>query len=194
MKKKPTNILIEGQDFEVKGASIIDGICHYSIHVRRGMGIGTHNVKGEGIVDVDMEIAFSKLNVHLAIIDGVFKHKEIDIDKVSKFHKHEITAEYTVNSFKINGEEDNLSVILNGSKHVANGQMDLKTPKIILDNMGGYQFYKELKDSVDNAKLEVELYIKGKFTPVEPPEESNPKQLTIGAAIEEAELAAGKVK
>jgi hypothetical protein len=66
MKKKKEEAIIEAKDFEVKGANIKDDICHYNIHVKAGMGIGTHNVKGEGIVDDDMKVAFNKLNVHLA--------------------------------------------------------------------------------------------------------------------------------
>src|SRR5690348_9823198 len=101
MKKVQTQVPVGAQNFEVKSASINDGICHYSIHVKEGIAIGTHNVKGEGIVDADMEIAFSKLNVHLAIIDGVYKHKGIEIEKLGKFYNHEITNEYTVSSFKL---------------------------------------------------------------------------------------------
>lgn len=187
-KKEEIKLSIEAKDFEVKSASINDDICHYSIHVKEGIAIGTHNVKGEGIVDEDLKIALSKLNVHLAIIDGVFSHKGIEIDKVNKFHNHETTQDYTVSGFKLKGEEDNLSIVLIGSKHVFNGRMDMETPKIALDNMGGYQFHKELKAATEQAILEVELYIKGKYTLIDPPEEKNSKQMTIDDGIAEVEF------
>ncbi|HKR03492.1 MAG TPA: hypothetical protein VJY62_02570 [Bacteroidia bacterium] len=184
-------------DFEVKGASIADDLCNYSIHVTSGAGVGKHNVKGEGIVDEDMKIAFSRFNVHLAIIDGVYKHKGIEIDKINKFHNHDITNDYTVSGFKMNGEEDNLSIVLIGSKHVANGIMDMETPKIMLDHTGGYEFFKELKAASENAIKEVELYIGGKCTMPEEDEGTNPNQVTLHDAIEEAEkekeFSSGKV-
>lgn len=185
--KKEKKQMIKQTNFEVKGAKIADDLCNYNIHVTDGAGIGKHTVKGEGIVDEDMKIAFSKFNVHLAIIDGVFKHKKIEIDKVSKFHNHDVTNDYTVTGFKIDGEEDNLSIVLTGSKNVSLGEMPLDTPKVMLDNMGGYQFWRELKAAAEDAIREVELYIDGKCTPVEPVEKENPKQIKLGDAIEEAE-------
>lgn len=173
--------------YEVIGANIVDELCNYSMHVAKGNGIGKHTVKGEGIIDEDMRIAFSKFNVHLAIIDGVFRHKSIEIDKLNKFHTHEITTDYTVTGFKLNGEEDNLSIVLIGFKHVATGTMEMETPRVPLDNMGGYEFHKELKAASEVAIQEVELYINGKYTLRNPKPEDNADQLTIGAAIEEAE-------
>ncbi len=181
-------------EFEVKGASILDDQCNYSIHVTSGAGVGKHNnVKGEGIVDEDMKIAFSKFNVHLAIIDAVYKHKGIEIDKISKFHTHEITTDYTVTGFKMNGEEDNLSIVLVGSKHVPMGIMPIDTPKIMLDHTGGYEFFKDLKAAAETAMKEVELYIGGKCTLLEDSETGNPKQITLGDAIAEAEMENARV-
>lgn len=178
--------------FAVTGAKITDDICNYNIHVTAGAGLGKHAVKGEGIVDEDMKIAFSKFNVHLAVIDGVFKHKGIEIEKLSKFHNHEVTNDYTVSGFKMSGEEDNLSIELSGSKYAPYGQIEFPTPKIMLDATGGYPFYKELKAASETAIKEVELYIGGKFTPVESTEPYNPKQVTLGDAIAEAEMEGAK--
>lgn len=174
-------------EFEVKGATITDDICNYSIHVTSGAGLGKHTVKGEGIIDEDMKIAFSRLNVHLAIADDVFKHKGIEIDKLNKFHNHDVTNDYTVTGFKMTGEEDNLAIVIIGRKNVALGHMEIDSPKIMLDAGGGYEFYKELKAAAEKAIEEVELYIGGKCTMPEAKETSDPNQLKITDAIEEAE-------
>jgi hypothetical protein len=178
----------EENPYIIKKASIKDELCDYTYEVTDGIGIGdTHNVKGKGLIDPDLRNAFARLNVHLAVIDEVFKHSNIEIDDIDKFHTSELAALFEVTSFEIKGSKENESIILKGNKHVssAGGRIEMDAPKIMLDNLSSYKWHNELKTEADNVRREVELYMKGKCTPVEVEEEDNSKQLSIGDQIRE---------
>lgn len=68
-----------------------DGVLDYNYEIKAGIGVGhIHKVRGKGIFDDDLSMAFSKLNVHLAAIDDVFKHADIvqqQTYKLSAFRK-----------------------------------------------------------------------------------------------------------
>lgn len=165
--------LKEGRTINIIEAKIKDDFCHYSYEVIKGKDTGfTHSVKGTGIIDDDMRTAFSKLNVHLAVIDDVYKHSDIQIGNIDSMHSDELALLYNVTGFKIKGAEDNASIILVGNKYLSAGaRMELEAPKIAIDSLSSYKWYNELKAASDTCLEEVALYHYGKYTPVEKEEE-----------------------
>lgn len=198
MSRKPIVVnaedLLESFDeksFSIKEASLKDDFCNYTFEITHGVGSGdTHSVKGSGIIEDDMRDAFSKFNVHLAAIDDVFRLSGIELEDIDNYHAHELATRYHVTGFKIKGGTENESIVLIGSKYVgtAGGRIELATPKIPLDNLSSYHWYNELKVAADNAREEVALYKEGKYTAaVEEEEKANPRQLTIGDAINQSQ-------
>ncbi|MES2395636.1 MAG: hypothetical protein V4549_06520 [Bacteroidota bacterium] len=182
-KKNKLKKVLDEKPFKIMSASIVDDFCNYAFEIKSGVGIGDrHTVKGNGIVDQDMKDAFERLNVHLAAIDDVFKHSGIEVSNIDKLRPHVLTGDYEVTGFKIFALGENEAIVLIGHKHVScsGERMDLQTPKIPLDNLSSYQWYNELKEAADEARLEVELYKGGKCTKVEESDEEDPKQLNIG--------------
>ncbi len=181
--KSATHKAIEEKDFEVTGAQIYDGKCNFTIKVNKGKAIGTHTVKGEGLVDADMEIAFSFLNVHFAILDDIFKHSGIEIESIKKFNNHELSLLYHVTGIKIKGGEENPTITLTATKTVTNGTVSFDSIPVKLIAGSGHEFWKELKKAVEKAVEEVEEYINGKFTPIDhtPPSNKNQTDLLVQA-------------
>lgn len=173
----------------VSGA-IKDDFCNFSYQVTDGIGLGNDiNVKGKGIVMDDMKDAFQKFNVHMAVIDDCFKHSDIEIADVDTMHDHDLAFLFTCTGFKMKGAGDNESVILVGTKYVSGGgRIALETPRIYLDEGSSYKWYNELKTAVDRARLEVELYLGGKYIEPETDEEKpDPAQMTIFSAAARAD-------
>jgi hypothetical protein len=173
----------EEKSFIIAGAVIKDGYCNYSYDVTKGIGLGdTHAVKGQGIVHDDMPDAFQKLNVHLACIDDVFKHSDVDFTSIRKVENNPLTTLYVVNGFKVSGSDDRESVVLEGEKQIncSGNRIALKTPKIPMDSLSSYKWYNELKEAVDECRKEVELYMNGKCTPPEEDLGNSKGTLTIG--------------
>lgn len=146
--------------------AIKDGFCNYSYQMEGGKADGfIHKVDGKGIVENDFNNAFQLLNVHLAIIDEVFKHNSIDITNFHAMHAHELTYNYSVTGFKITGGEENEAVILLGNKYLGTGdRMELKTPKTMLNNHSSYKWYEELLAAVNKCKEEAQRYHDGNYT------------------------------
>jgi len=158
--------------FRITKAKIKDDFCNYDYTIITGVGAGdSHGVKGRGIVERDMHEAFSKLNVHLAVIDDAFLRSNIEIEDINSLHGHDLTLLYSVNGIMFKGPKDAESVVLMGTKYVtcAAGRIELESPLIPLDNLSSYKFYEELKIAVEKARTEVALYKEGKYTPVEEP-------------------------
>jgi hypothetical protein len=185
MKKKKEFVFKPKEKVEViTSAAVRDGFCNYSYKVTEGVGEGdTHAVKGSGIVMETLSDAFTGLNVHLACIDDVFKHNKIDIKNIGKMINNELTALYNVTGFAITGTEEQESVVLSGSKKItcSGGWIDLKTPRIPMDDLSSYRFCNELREAVEAARIEVESYKAGNCTPVDDTPKENPKQLKITA-------------
>lgn len=182
----------EQKPFEIISASINDDFCQYEFLVTEGVGKDDKiKVQGSGIIEDDMRNAFIALKVHLACIDDIFKHSEIEIDYIEKFNNHDHTHLYSVTGFKVKGAKENESVILIGTKYIscAGGRIDIVTPKIPLDNASSYKWYNELKTAIDICRLEVELYKGGKYTLVEHDEEPILPKINFGVDVnkEEAE-------
>lgn len=193
-KKKPVKETTEEKTIEILGSTLKDGYCNYSMKVLKGPGAGTHNVKGEGLADEDLLEAIEAFNVHLAIIDDVFKHNKIDIKNCDKMINHELTANYIATGFKIVGSSDDESVILIGSKYVTcGGRICFETPKIPLNGSSSYEWYNELKVASDKAREEVHLYINGKCTAPEQ-ESFDTNQMTIMDQIQDVEFENAKVE
>lgn len=185
-KNKKTDEVKEVKPFIITAATINDDFCNYSFLIKDGVGIGdTHNVKGSGIVDEDLKIAFSKLNVHFACCDDNFE----DVENIDKFHNDPLTLLYNVTGFQIKGNDENESIVLIGNKYLnkIGERSDIKMPRILLSAGTSYQWYNELKDAADTVRMEVELYKGGKSTPVEVSEKVDPNQLTINEQISEME-------
>ncbi len=180
-----------GRNYVITEAKIKDDFCHYSFRTTSGVGLGEeHSVKVDNIIMDDLKDAFSRFNIHLAVIDDVFKHSGIKIEDVDNYHNSDLTMRYHVTGFKVTGVEGDENVVLTGSKilSTAGGRMDIKTPKIPLDYTSSYQWYNELLTAVDVARIEVALYKEGKYEVPEVEEaKPNPKQLTIGHAIKAAQ-------
>lgn len=186
---EPKGIIENRRQFEITQATIKDDFCNYSFEIIAGVGIGdTHNVKGKaGIIKDTMRTAFSKFNVHLAVIDDAFKNSGIEIEDIDMQHNHDLTLCYNVTGFTIKGGKDNESIVLSGNKYVssAGGRMELESPKITIDNLGGYKWYNELATAAENAREEVALYKEGNYVPVkEDIEEPDPKQSKINFNVD----------
>ncbi len=165
-------------------ASMTDGVLSpYSFEVKHGVGVGfVHKIQGKGLFKDSLANAFVKLNVHLAAIDDVFKHAEVEIPTINKMRTNELTFLYTVDSFKITTTGDEESVVLSGSKRVSSSGswMSITTPKIPLDKMSSYEYAKELREVLDDVREEVELYHNGNFTEQEKEEKVDKRQMKIG--------------
>lgn len=164
-----------GRSISVVQGEIKDGVCNYTYDVILGRDKGfNHKVKGIGLVEDDMRTAISKLNVHLAVIDDIFKHSDIQFEDIDKMHAEELALLYEVSGFKIQGGEDNESIIIIGTKYLSAGsRMKLESPKIPMDNLSSYKWYNELKAVSDVLRNEIKLYHYGKYTAVEIEDEDN---------------------
>lgn len=198
MKNKKNNDngkINEEKEFEIIAAQIKDGKCNYTFKILQGVQIGDrHDVDGNGIILPDLEDAFNRLNVHLAVVMDIFKHANIEIDSIAKMHNHTLTALFKVTDFKISGDTDNQSVVMKGTYYVTTGgHVGITTPKVELGKLSSYQFHAELKSAIDALKLEVEDYKNGKFVPIEEDDFVDPKQLTIAEHVSDADFNNAKV-
>ena len=136
-----------------------------------------------------LQEAFNKLNVHLACIDDVFKHSGIDVIDIDNHHNDELAMNYVISSFAVKGTSEYESVVLVGNKYVGSvgGRMEIKTPKVTIDNLSSYKWHNELKTAIEKCREEVALYKEGNCTVPEPVEPINEKQLSIEieAGVEE---------
>lgn len=187
--------IADGISIGIQAAEIKDDFCPYSYEVLTGTHAGfEHSIKkAPGIIMDSLREAFATLNVHLAVVDDVFKHAGVEIDDIDTMHNSEIAQLYTVTGIKIKGGDENASVILIGNKYLSNGsRMKLESPKIAIDELSSYKWYNELKSAVDLVRDEVKLYHYGNFTPVmedEEAEKENHQQLKISISTGNGEEA-----
>lgn len=100
-KKKKDEEQKQIKPFEITSAQIADDFCNYSFEILSGVGVGdTHNVKGKGIIDGDLQVAFSKFNAHLAFVDDVFSHSGIEVEDIDLMHNHDLTLLFNVTGFR----------------------------------------------------------------------------------------------
>lgn len=158
------------RDYKILEASIKDGFCNFVYEVVAGVGLGNkHKVTSKvGYVKQELTKAFAQLNVHLAVIDDVFKHADVEIDNIHTMHGSEFTTLYTVTGFKIGGSIENENIILSGDKYVSGGgRITLETPKISIDDSSSYKWYYELCAASIKARNEVAKYHEGNYDPIE---------------------------
>ena len=180
---KELEAILTTKPIEIISASLKDGLCNYSYELKTGVNIGdTHNVKGKGIIMDDLSNAFVAFNVHLAIIDEIFKNSSVEFDAIDEIKNDDLVFQFNVTGFKMKISGDVESIYLTGTKYVssAGGYLDINTHKIDLTQYSSYKWFADLKEAADCARLEVELYKDGKCTPVEQEEPvKNPKQMSI---------------
>lgn len=188
MPKKTTKPIeaTEEKSFEITKATIKDSFCDFSFinlkdDVTNIAGIGTKlKANGKGIIKDTMYEVFRKFNLHLAVIDDIFKHAGIEIKHIEKMHNHEFCGLYDVTEFETKGEAGiNESIMLKGTKHLnCGGRMEVKTPWVPLDNASSYAWHTELLAILNECRHEVELYgWHHNYTEVEPKEEKVEGQL-----------------
>jgi hypothetical protein len=167
----------EKKPFHVISAQLDDGYCTFNLEHLTGVERGeiTIHKKRKLIAHDDLYKAFAKLNVHLAVIDDVFKHAGVEITDIDSLHNHDFTWLYTVTGFKIQGKDENEGVVLIGTKMVSgSGRFILESPKVALDKSSSYLWHNELKAAINHARYEVEQYHGGKGTLEEQDEETKP--------------------
>lgn len=179
------------RDYKITEAAIKDDFCNYSFEVVRGVGVGDKlSVKGKaGTIKESLRKAFVKFNVHLAFMDDVFKNSGMEIQDIDNLHNDEHTFLYSVTGFKINGGEENESIILVGNKYISSGgRITLETPKIFIHELSSYKWYNELKLAADIAREQVAQYKEGNYIAVEEDMETeDPAQLKISFSAKEKE-------
>ena len=189
MAKKKTELaaivaeIITGSDrnYVINGDIIKDDFCKYKYEIVKGVGkLNQYTGNGVHIVKESMKEAFAELNVHMANIDDVFKHADMEFDSLNEVGNEDLTFLYEVSGFQIEGSEENESVILLATKKISSGnRMNLKSPKIPLGDTSWYRWYNELKESISKCREEVALYHEGNYIELEPEEKPNPNQSSI---------------
>lgn len=191
-KSKPvkTEELNNGRPYNIMQGTIKDDLCNYTYQVTSGGPKDSHKVNGKGIVDPDMKTAFGRLAVHLACLDGYFLMKGIEVENIDSFRNHPDIMNYVVKDFKIKSSKTWETIVLVGEKYVSSpsGWIDITTHEVAMDNLGGYQWYNELIDDVNNLREEIALYKEGKFTLAEtdvpePSFDENQGNLFAGAEV-----------
>lgn len=177
---------LSNKEVEIKGATINDALCSYSYELLKGPTKGdTLNRKGAHIVHDDLQIKFDKLDVFLAHLDDAYTGNT-NTTPLSDLEEEIETEKYYVTGFKISGVEENKSVILQGWKEVDNGIIKFETPKIKYSS--AYLYLSDLKQRVQNAIDEVELYMGGKTAPQEDSNQVHMDFASEDAAFEKAKV------
>lgn len=172
---------IENRSYRILNATLKDGFVNYGYEITEGIGLGDiHNVKGKGIIKSDLEEAWSEMNIHLALMDDIFKTGKVKFTSIEEIKVHEFALLFQTTGFKIAGAFDSESIILTGTKYIKGlGRNDINTTKVVLDNLSSYKHYAELKYTIGWVRDEICLYKEGKYTPVETEDEAekeDPKQ------------------
>jgi len=177
---------ISEKEVEIKGASISDALCAYSYELLKGPTKGdTLNRKGAHIVHDDLQIRFDQLDVFFAHLDDAYTGNT-NVTPLEELEAEIETEKYHVTGFKISGVEENKSVILSGWKEVTNGIVKFDAPKIKYST--AYLYLSDMKERVQNAIDEVELYMNGKTAPQEDPNQVHMSFAEEDAVFENAKL------
>jgi hypothetical protein len=162
---KITGELVQ-KELEIKNAGIKDMQCSYGYELLTGKTKGDIiGRKGIHVVHDDLNNAFSNLDIFLAHIDDVFSSDDAVNNQthLSTLEERDEVINYVVSAFKITGVEESKSVILSGTKTVAQGDITFSTPKIKLG--GSYLYIEELELRLNSLIQEVEAYMDGKTAP-----------------------------
>jgi hypothetical protein len=175
---------VPDRSYRILNATLKDGFVNYTYEITEGVGLGDiHSVKGKGIIKDDLSEAWSEVNIHLALMDDIFKIGKVKYSSISEIKVHEYALLFNLTGFKISGAFDSESIILTGTKYIKGlGRLDIETPKVALDNLSSYKQFADLKYVIDWVRDEVSLYKEGKYTPVETEDhedQANPKQISM---------------
>ena len=106
-------------------------------------------------VHQDLKDAFQKLHTHLAILCDV----GVKAPKRNDFATAEF-SEFSIRSFSIGGNDENMGVTISGYKEGKYGLVNLNTPFTKYESDGeNYPFTAELVEDVEAAVYEVEQYL-----------------------------------
>ena len=177
---------MSNKEVEIKGATINDALCSYSYELLKGPTKGdTLNRKGAHIIDDDLQIKFDRLNVFLAHLDDAYTGNT-NTTLITDLEQEIETEKYHVTGFSISGVEENKSVILSGWKEVTEGIVKYPAPKIKYS--GSYLYLSFLKERVQEAIDEVELYMNGKTAPQEDANQTHMDFASEDAAFDNAKV------
>lgn len=153
------------KDITIVEAKIHDGFCNYKYELLTGANAGdTIGVTGTNEVHPDMIKVFERLNVHLAIINDMFKYGKHKAKGLDEFKEHEYTGLFNAYKWTSAGDTDAETIKLFGYKWVENGgNTKFDTPNIDLE--GTYKYSEDLKEVIAACRVEVELYRTGKQAP-----------------------------
>jgi|SRR5690606_12812386 len=155
----------ELKQVEIISASIKDMMCNYGYELQNSQNKGDKvpNHKGAHVIHEDLQDAFSNLAVFLAHIDGAFNNWADNQTPIDELEDSAEFTPYIITGFRLFGSEENRSVALSGYKETLHGTISFDTPRIKLE--GSYLYLAELKERLDKAIEEVELYMNGKQAP-----------------------------
>jgi len=166
-KKKKEKEEAQVKPLQFTSAKLRDGFCDYTMAVKLGEGVGTHSVKGIGLYEFSLTKAFKRLNVHLAIVDDFFKHSGLEIANTNEAENTPFADLYDVSAFSLKGEDDNLSVVIKGTKYVTQTggeRLEITSHKIPLGKSSLYKWKNELLEAITDCQNEVEQYYNGHYT------------------------------
>lgn len=159
-----TEEITDLKPIQIKRAAIKDMQCKYSYELMTGPTKGdTLNRNGVHLIHDDLIASFDELDVFIAQIDGAFRSWSNNQTPLSDLETHEELSKYKVLGFKIQGIEENKSVVFSGTKEVNEGTISFDTPKIKFN--GSYLYIEELLDRLNHTISEVEKYMNGKTAP-----------------------------
>ncbi|PUZ25047.1 hypothetical protein DCC81_12090 [Chitinophaga parva] len=168
----------EAKAIEVRSGKLSGIFCHYEyLHTVAENTKNKIGVKSEVPMHEDLPRAFSKLNVHLAVVCEEIRPDEIpDIDDLPVWDADPDLTEsdqdplavrlnrFHVTAFQISGTGENEGVILTGSKRLSTGELvSLQTP--VVRWKSEYAFTNELHIAVFDLVTEIEEYNSGKQAP-----------------------------
>jgi hypothetical protein len=152
---------------DIRAAELKDQMfCKYRYLHNVGKGATNKiNTDSEVPVHPDLVACFRRLDAHLAVVcEEVASDSVTDIDKAPHSPDDQVCDEikkFQVTSFRLDGVEDAMSVVLSGTKELSTGEyIKLETPKISIDE--SYPFAMELSSTLQDAVSEIEQYMKGK--------------------------------
>jgi hypothetical protein len=173
------------RNYTIKEATLKEDVCNYGYELTEGGNTGDiHNVKPSGIIDDDLRHAFGGLNVHMAALDSAFSLAGVKADSIDELRGHELAFRYNVTSLKVIGHDESVTLTGNKFSPACGARIEIKVPKIPLDNLSSYQFAPALKLAVDVVREEVALYKEGKYTEAERDDKGS-RQLTIADAMDD---------
>lgn len=164
------------ENIRITSASLKALACNYKYEQEIQPGSTDElNCKSKLPYHIDLKKAFDKLDPHLAAICEEVTPDEIgDIDNLPEYDSEDednnspLTKKlhnFSVTAFNIEGDGDNIGVVLSGSKRLSTGdEVGLTTPKIKFEDTT-YRFVNELRIQIDEVIDEVMEYKNGKRAP-----------------------------